>query len=258
MQPRRRLRAQRVPSGQRQHASRRLRDLLRSNIHWDFYPDGLLPSELELMVSYDASRATVREALTMLRQEGVIDRQQGTGTFVISRNASMQLLEAHGVSRPEHNSIFDHHRTLEIDRSWMPTPEVVASRLGSEAGAPCLRLEYLASRNDNDVFALATNYVIDPEATAIGTIPLGQSWYGLLDLAGLTVGESEFVIGCVNADEHTASVLSTEVGTAMLTMEQVIRDYDGRAYNFAFVASRGDRHSIVSRAQRSTDSAHTL
>jgi GntR family transcriptional regulator len=256
MQPRRRLRAQRLPTGQRQHASRRLRDLLRSNIHWDFYPDGLLPSELELMVSYGASRATVREALTMLRQEGVIDRQQGTGTFVISRNASMQLLEAHGVSRPEH-SPFDLHRTLEIDRSWIPTPEVVASRLGSEAGAPCLRLEYVASQNDN-VFALATNYVIDPEATAIGAIPIGQSWYGLLDLAGLTVGESEFVIGCVNADEHTASVLSTELGAAVLTMEQVIRDYDGRAYNFAFVASRGDRHSIVSHAQRSAHSAHTI
>jgi DNA-binding GntR family transcriptional regulator len=100
--------------------------------------------------------------------------------------------------------------------------------------------------------------VLDPEASAIGTIPLGQSWYDLLDRAGLVVGESEFVIGCMNADEHTAAILSAEPGAAMLTMEQVIRDDHGRLYNFAFVASRGDRNSIVSRARRGDESIHPV
>jgi GntR family transcriptional regulator len=209
------------------------------------------------MVAHGASRATVREALNMLRQEGVIDRQQGTGTFVISHTASTQLREAHGVFRPEHNSMFEHHRTNEIDRSRVPVPDIVASRLEAEPGETCLRFEYVASYND-EVFAVATNYVLDPEASAIGTIPLGQSWYELLDRAQLTVGESEFVIGCMNADEQTASVLSVEPGSALLTMEQVIRDDRGRLYNFAFVASRGDRNSIVSRARRGIDDGHPL
>ena len=87
---------------------------------------------------------------------------------------------------------------------------------------------------------------------------MGQSWYELLDRAKLVVGESEFVIGCMNADEHTASLLSTETGSALLTMEQVIRDGDGRLYNFAFVASRGDRNSIVSRARRGVDNGHPI
>jgi GntR family transcriptional regulator len=209
------------------------------------------------MVAHGSSRATVREALTMLRHEGVIDRQQGTGTFVISHTASTQLREAHGVFRPERDSMFDHHRTLEVDRTWVPIPDIVAARLEAEPGERCLRFEYVASY-DGDIFAVATNYVLDPEASAIGTIPLGQSWYDLLDRAQLTVGESEFVIGCMNADEHTASLLSAEPGSAMLTMEQVIRDGQGRLYNFAFVASRGDRNSIVSRARRDDESGHPL
>jgi GntR family transcriptional regulator len=209
------------------------------------------------MVAHGSSRATVREALTMLRHEGVIDRQQGTGTFVISHTASTQLREAHGVFRPDHDSMFDHHRTLEIDRTWVPIPDIVANRLEVEGGQRCLRFEYVASY-DGDVFAVATNYVLDPEASAIGTIPLGQSWYDLLDRAQLTVGESEFVIGCMNSDEHTASLLSAEPGTAMLTMEQVIRDDHGRLYNFAFVASRGDRNSIVSRARRGDERVHPI
>jgi GntR family transcriptional regulator len=209
------------------------------------------------MVAHGASRATVREALTMLRHEGVIDRQQGTGTFVISHTASTQLREAHGVFRPEHDSMFDHHHTLELDRTWVPIPDIVAARLEVDAGQKCLRFEYVAS-HEGDVFAVATNYVLDPEASAIGSIPLGQSWYDLLDRAQLVVGESEFVIGCMNADEHTASLLGAEPGSAMLTMEQVIRDDRDRLYNFAFVVSRGDRQSIVSRARRGHESSHPL
>lgn len=193
----------------------------------------------------------------MLRHEGVIDRQQGTGTFVISHTASTQLREAHGVFRPEHDSMFDHHHTLELDRTWVSIPDIVATRLEVEAGQKCLRFEYVAS-HEGDVFAVATNYVLDPEASAIESIPLGQSWYDLLDRAELVVGESEFVIGCMNADEHTASLLGAEPGSAMLTMEQVIRDDRGRLYNFAFVVSRGDRQSIVSRARRGHESSHPL
>jgi hypothetical protein len=44
----------------------------------------------------------------------------------------------------------------------------------------------------------------------------------------------------------------------MLTMEQVIRDDRDRLYNFAFVVSRGDRQSIVSRARRGHESGHPL
>jgi GntR family transcriptional regulator len=153
--------------------------------------------------------------------------------------------------------MFDHHHTLELDRTWVPIPDIVAARLEVDAGQKCLRFEYVAS-HEGDVFAVATNYVLDPEASAIGSIPLGQSWYDLLDRAQLVVGESEFVIGCMNADEHTASLLGAEPGSAMLTMEQVIRDDRDRLYNFAFVVSRGDRQSIVSRARRGHESGHPL
>jgi GntR family transcriptional regulator len=200
------------------------------------------------MDAYHVSRATVREAFNMLRQEGVIERRQGTGTFVISRGASTPMMEAHGVFRPKQNSIFERHTTSEIDRSWVPTPDAVAARLGSEPEAPCLRVEYVAAE-DGEVLAIATNYVLDPEASSIGTLPLAQSWYELLDRAGLVVGDSEFIIGCMIADEQTTAVFSTEPGSAMLTAEQVIWDAHGRAYNFAYIVNRSDR-TFVSRARQ--------
>jgi GntR family transcriptional regulator len=240
------------PSGDRDHASRRVRDLLRSNIHSGAYPDGFLPDESALMAAYGATRAAIREALAMLRREGMIDRLQGMGTFVTSNPEPMGLREGHGVFRPEHGSVFDGHRTTEIDRSRVPTPEVVAFRLDCERGASCLRVEYVATAQ-GEVLALATNYVLYPEAASIEMVPLEQSWYHLLERGHLTVGESEFRIGCTNADEHTASLLAVKPASAVLTLEQVIRDDDGRAYNFALAALRGDRDCFVSRARRGVD-----
>ncbi len=44
--------------------------------------DGRLPSETQLSEEFGVSRATMREALSMLAREGVIIRRQGIGTFI--------------------------------------------------------------------------------------------------------------------------------------------------------------------------------
>lgn len=53
--------------------------LIRSG---EFPPDTKLPAEDELSVRFGVSRVTLREALHMLDEEGLIRRQHGVGTFV--------------------------------------------------------------------------------------------------------------------------------------------------------------------------------
>ncbi len=57
---------------------------IRTQIDLDGYADtqGRLPSEPQLSAELGVSRATVREALSMLAREGVIVRRHGIGTFV--------------------------------------------------------------------------------------------------------------------------------------------------------------------------------
>jgi GntR family transcriptional regulator len=45
-------------------------------------PGTQLPTEPELMVTYDVSRHTVREALALLRADGLVAPRQGAGTYV--------------------------------------------------------------------------------------------------------------------------------------------------------------------------------
>src|SRR5438034_6671175 len=68
--------------------SSRYRDIaaeLQKEIRLGTYPVGrLLPTETELMARYSASRQTVREALRIIIEQGLIVRRAGLGSVVIS------------------------------------------------------------------------------------------------------------------------------------------------------------------------------
>jgi GntR family transcriptional regulator len=221
--------------------------MLRAAVQGGHYPDGQLPSEAELMATHRASRATVREALSLLGAEGLIERTQGVGTHVVVKPVKTSLPEAHGVIKPSRDSMFNQRmRPRELDRSVMPAPATVAERLGVVAGTPCLRLEYVAL-HDEEPIAVATNYVLFPEAEQLRGTPFVSDWYRLLDDAGVKLSDSEFVFDCELADAPLASVLDIREGAPLISMEQIIYDLSGRAFDLAFIHTCGERFRFVSR-----------
>jgi GntR family transcriptional regulator len=62
---------------------RAIADELRQRVEsGELAAGALLPSESELSGAYDVSRVTVRKALDVLRDEGLVDSRQGFGWFV--------------------------------------------------------------------------------------------------------------------------------------------------------------------------------
>jgi DNA-binding FadR family transcriptional regulator len=70
------------------------------------------------------SRGAVRDALNMLREEGLVSRVQGLGTFVVSPAALTRMVESHGM-RPVPSGIGEHD---------LPTAlQIIGPRFGEEA-----------------------------------------------------------------------------------------------------------------------------
>lgn len=98
----------------------------------------LLPSEHELGARHGETRNVVRDALTLLRDEGLIERRQGIGTFAV-------------VARPEHSGSRMYFvgedldsgaatfETLAVDQ--LPASERVAERLRVTAGSPLVTVQ---------------------------------------------------------------------------------------------------------------------
>jgi GntR family transcriptional regulator len=224
--------------------------MLRAAVQGGRFTDGQLPGEAELMASHSASRATVREALAMLRAEGLIERTQGVGTHAVVRPLSTKITEAHGAITPTSDSLLNRRtRPHVLDRTEIPAPGAVADRLGVPIGTPCLRLEYVALHEEEPIW-LATNYALFPEAARLRDCPFVTDWYALMTDAGVELGQSEFVIGAEAADPLTAAVLRIPVGAPIFVTEQIIADPSGRLFDLAFVQTRADRFRFVSRGIR--------
>jgi GntR family transcriptional regulator len=110
----------------------------------EYAPGALLPSEHQLVDSFNVSRPTIVKALSSLRQDGWIDTQQGKGSFVRGRPA----LAGAERTRPARNLLELPETQLSgklIQAGVKLAPAYVTSLLGLEPGAKAfLRQRLLA------------------------------------------------------------------------------------------------------------------
>lgn len=55
----------------------------------DYRADGKLPTETELAARFNVSRPTVREALSRLRSDGIVESRRGAGSYVVKLPATV-------------------------------------------------------------------------------------------------------------------------------------------------------------------------
>jgi GntR family transcriptional regulator len=120
----------------------RIADDLRTQIlGGDLPPSSALPSEAELVRRYGSSRGPVRQAINLLRSEGLIDSHQGRGVFV-RRRPPLRRLSIDGVAdgtREAQDSTADIGGRLEVRRyAPITAPAEIAERLELPEGARVL------------------------------------------------------------------------------------------------------------------------
>ncbi|MFI6346057.1 GntR family transcriptional regulator [Streptomyces sp. NPDC050560] len=229
--------------------ARRIRDLLRVEVLHRGLDERLLPED-RLMARFGVSRAVVRDALELLRSEGLVERIQGVGTRVCNTRTRFDLAEYHGAAKPSRGSALDGRISAQIlDWRVLPLPDVAAEALGLAANRPGLRVDYVGWC-DHEPFVVATNYVRMPEALGMEPELFRKDWYRLLEESGITLTGSTLLMEASLADRYDAELLGVEPGAPVLLYEQVIFGADEVPFNFALVRARGDRSVMFSRARR--------
>ncbi len=91
-------------SGNRQQSSRRLGDLMRAEARAEARAaaEPALLTEEALISEFGASRNTIRAALGLLQEQGVVSRQRGVGTRVSRHWDWSDLAELRGLSGSFH------------------------------------------------------------------------------------------------------------------------------------------------------------
>jgi GntR family transcriptional regulator len=202
---------------------RQIAQQLRERVQSGVYGAGrLLPSEAELGAEFDASRVTVRRALEVLRDEGLVDARQGVGWFVAQeplRQVLGRLVTIEG--QLADSGIHPERRVLEF--AFVPATAAVRAVLGADQVLRVKRVNLA----DGEPFAVVTVWCPAELGAHLSRADVERSpFYELLDvpLHGATQ-----TIAADAASAADASVLGIPPGSPVLRCRRVTTDTSGRA-----------------------------
>ncbi|WP_447035613.1 GntR family transcriptional regulator [Streptomyces sp. DSM 118878] len=241
--------------------ARTVASVLRRQVMSGAFPGGVLPDERALIAEFDATRNTVREALGLLRDEGLVERRRGVGTVVTGRSYEHPLGELSGLAEvlQRHGTVVNEVREARVLRP----PRTVARRLDLPEGGLAVYLERLR-RVDGVPLSLDCTYLIpevgEPLLAHAGETPRTLENHDVFDLietaTGMPLGSAEVSVHATVADPATCAVLEMPEGGAILAVERLTRLADRRPADLEFLHLRGDRltlHATLDRAAKYTE-----
>ncbi len=232
--------------------ARRLYLLLREQITGGHLGDGArLPGEPQLATEHGVSRVTVRRALDLLVQEGLLHRRVGSGTFVrrpvTSRPvvANMADLLSGLIMMGRDTEV----RLLSCEYV-QPGPGIAeALRLApGERVQRSVRVRLM----DGVPFSHLTTHV--PEWLGrtyaegeLGTTPFLQ----LMARAGVRAEQAEQEISATIAGPTVAEALGLDIGAPLLALTRIVQDAEGRGVEHLQALYRPDRYAFRMQLVRS-------
>jgi GntR family transcriptional regulator len=203
-----------------------VRDELAGRITSGAIPPGSrLPPEPQLAEDLGVSRATLREALRSLEEDGFVTRRRGAGTFAAHRprlrnnlDVNFGVTEAIRASGMEPGTV-----DAKVDIASATAQE--ASALDIAAGDPVVTVERVRTADDRRVVlsrdVIAQSLVGEDALERLGN----GSVYDLLETAARTAIQHGVVtIEPIAADRQMARKLKIPTGSLMLYLRQI--DYD--------------------------------
>ena len=208
-------------------------------------PGAQIPTERQLAEQMGVSRMTVRQALGRLEHRGLVERQQGRGTFVARRklvqNATLlqgffEQMIGQGVF-PTSQLISS--AELVATRAW-------AEALGLHVGEPLYRVVRLRL---GDGLPVALETSLFPARIVPGLIALdlaGRSIYRLMaERYGARPVRAIQSLEPVAAEPLEGELLDVAPGSPLMLVERTSWDAAGRRVEYARDLYRGDRSRFV-------------
>ncbi len=185
----------------------------------EFSAGRLLPSEAELSGAYEVSRVTVRRALEVLRDDGLVGSRQGLGWFAPPDPVRQSLGRLGTIEDQLESDGVESARSI-LDFAFVVPMERVRSVLEADSVLEVRRLNLA----DGAPFALVTVWCPEELAAGLSRADVERApFYELLDTP---LGGATQTIAAAIATVGEAKLLDVPAGSALLRCERVTHDRD--------------------------------
>lgn len=208
----------------------RLRDHLVEQIannRWR--PGEAIPTEAVLSAEYEISTGTVRKAVDALVSEGILERQQGRGTFVRRPQFQSSLFRFFRFQGPSGERQVPESRILTVES--VTAPSAVSEALGLAAEAQVIRI---VRTRLLDVQPLLAEEIWLPRKRFQALLDIDLPAQGPLlypvyeSVCGQVVASAEETLTAESVNEVYARLLQVPVNSPVVVIERLARDYAGQ------------------------------
>ena len=200
-----------------------------------------LDNEISMAQDLGLSRPTMRQAIQVLVDKGMLVRRRGVGTQVVQGQVRRQV---------ELTSLFDdlsaagqHPSTKVLEQALVDAPEDVAHELQVDVGEPVWSLRRLRSIGQEPL-ALMHNYLPRDVADLAGVDLTPQGLYSYLRDAGYVIRVARQRIGARRVREGETRLLREDLDAPLLSMQRTAYDSSGRAVEYGRHVYRPELYSF--------------
>lgn len=221
-----------------------LKEFIIEKVNSDKWKRGeMIPAELDLQKRFNLSRTTVRQAITELVYEGVLERIQGKGTFVAEEKLEpirpgltgfTEDMERHGYKV---NSIIK-------EKSFTKPSQEVQRNLNLKSTDKVWKLERIRLVDDIPIGYHETflNLSATPNVNIEKYDFTSDSLYSSLKNEGIQWGDSDETLEAKIPSEKYANIFKIDTSVPVLKVERLVRLHDGTPYEYSNMVYRSDRY----------------
>lgn len=216
--------------------------LIRGLIEKPNYQKGeLLPKEVDLANQLGISRNTVRQAISKLVIEGVIERKKGVGTKVATQNISTQLKSWMSFTQEMKKKGIDIvNYNIEVNKVF--ASKEVALALQVKEGAEVLKLDRIRG-DKTEPFVFFTSY-LHPRIGLTGDEDFTRPLYEIIENDySVTVDLSRDTMTAILADKKIAEILNIKENEAVLHRSRIVFDPGKRPIEYGLCYYKADKFS---------------
>jgi len=221
----------------------RLADVLRAEIVAGHRrPGDRIPSENVLVSDYGLAAGTVRQALSQLVSEGMLERIHGRGTFVRRPNFDQSLFRFFRFRSASGEFRVPESRILK--RAIEPAPGHVARQLKIVDGSNAISISRLRLIDDVPVLAEEI-WLPEKRFSKFMDIPvdeIGPLLYPIYDShCDQLVAQAEEALTAEIANPQTARLLRVDDQIPLIVIERLAKDYGGTPLEWRRSRGRADQ-----------------
>lgn len=198
-----------------------------------------LPSERDLADDFGVSRMTLRQAITLLVEEGVLQRKIGSGTYVASTRVQEKMRGTTSFTDiVQLQGKTPSTKLLSYTKGQANEKE--ATQLQLTVGEAVIRMERVRYADELPVvYEVAT--IPERLIAALQKEEVTSHFFQTMTKHGYKIGKSHQTIFARLASEKVANLLGIKKNQAILALRQVSYLEDGQAFEFVnsqYVAER--------------------